>query len=203
MSRPSSQPSSASAVHAAAVGDGVVPVAHLDSCQRHVYHLAVGSVLFGHNPVATVQHVVGRKLHRGYQAQDGVFEHQHQYSSRGAESRYDCHGRTPDEYADANNYTQADNYQLDHLENPLDGVEFISLSVGQGVVKIADKYGDNAYGGPDDIERRDSRKPVECRGVAAEKAGKYPAYHDGRRELRHGLEQTHVDQVVVPVGRTA
>lgn len=71
----------------------VVPVTDFDRRERDLLHAAVGPV-FGHgNPVAHLQHVVGRELDARYEAEDAVAENQHDDRRRGAQSREQEGGR--------------------------------------------------------------------------------------------------------------
>ena len=66
--------------------NGIIPVTHLHCVQRDFYHRTVSSI-FGHcNPVAHLQHVIGRQLHTGNKPHNRILKHQHQYSGRSAQT---------------------------------------------------------------------------------------------------------------------
>ena len=66
-------------------GDGVVPVAYLDRGEADIDHRAVGAVLRHLQPVAKLEHIVGRELDTGHQTEDRIFKHQHQHRGHRAE----------------------------------------------------------------------------------------------------------------------
>ena len=59
-------------------GDGIVEVAHLDGVERHLDDCSVGAIFLHRDPVARAQHVVGRELYAGDEAEDRILEDQHQ-----------------------------------------------------------------------------------------------------------------------------
>jgi len=67
-------------------GNGFVPVLYFDRIKADIDHIPV-CIVFGHgDPVAHIDHLVGRKLDTGYKSQYGVFKYQHQDRSHGSQA---------------------------------------------------------------------------------------------------------------------
>lgn len=100
-------------------GDGVVPVAYLDRGEADIDHRAVGAVLRHLQPVAKLEHIVGRELDTGHQTKDRIFKYQHQYRGHRAEPANQDRWRLA--YQQGNNQDTDNNrrHQLNSLEYPL------------------------------------------------------------------------------------
>ena len=94
---------------------GFVPVADFDGVEGHFLDFTVDSVLVHHDPVSRAQHVVRGKLHACYQAEDSVFENEHQHRRRRTQSGNEGREVFFQEYAYHKDRAYTDDYDLEHL----------------------------------------------------------------------------------------
>ncbi|MNE31276.1 hypothetical protein D3C80_1248310 [compost metagenome] len=66
------------------IADGVIPVAHFDGGQTDIRDRPVCAVFRHFQPVAGLEHIVGRELNTGNKAKNGVFKDQHQHGGHSA-----------------------------------------------------------------------------------------------------------------------
>ena len=108
--------------------DRVVEVLDLHRVQRHFQHRPVHVVLRHADPVARLEHLIGRKHDARYEPEDRVLEDQHQDGGRCAQPGQQVQRGPSDDKADdddASDEKQADLQDLKHsLERPV--VHFVA-----------------------------------------------------------------------------
>ena len=181
-------------------GDGLVPVAHLDGGEGHLLHIAVGPVLGHGDPVAGAQHVVGRELYACHETHDGVFEHEHEHGGRGSQGGEYVAGILVDEDADHDDEGHADDHDLEHLVDALDGVVLEAVlmagEVVQGREERAQQLGYDGY----EVDEVDLEQEVERGVTVREGQGHEHGDEDGWHQAADILEQGVAEQDIVPSG---
>ena len=99
-------------------GDGVVPVLYFHRGEPDIGHAAVGAVFRHFQPVADIEHAVGRKLDAGHQAQNRVFKHQHQHRRHRAQAAEQNQRRLAEQKRNQQNHNADRSQKLNGLHEP-------------------------------------------------------------------------------------
>ena len=180
-------------------GDGIVPVAHLHRIECHLNHRTVGPIFRHGNPVAHLQHVVGRELHARYHAHDGVLEDEHQHGGRGSQSGQQREGRLVEQQGDDDDASHKPECHLHRLQQSLQG------SVAKLLLGAIDRV-DGFEQGVDKAEEGDEDEDVAEAAYQAERhrlhPGKGHGDGDGEHQGGHHAAEVHqhtaVEEDVIP-----
>lgn len=107
--------------------DRFVEVHDFDRVERNIDHVAVRVVLRHLDPVADPHHIVGRELHASHEAENRIFEDEHQHRRQRAETAQDDQRILPDEARDHDDAADDEQDDLDDLDIAFDRTDLGDL----------------------------------------------------------------------------
>ena len=182
-------------------GHGVVPVAHLDGVERHLRHRAVHAI-FGHlDPVAHLQHVVGRELYTAHEAHDGVLEHQHQYGGHRTQTGQQVQRVLVRQFADDDDDAHQPDEHLHRLHQSLERAVAVAARLAIHRVDGSHEGVSEEQQRQDDEHHADALHEAHRGGVGV---GKGHGREEVDDERHHDVAEAHhhlvVEHYVVPRG---
>ena len=182
-------------------GDGVVEVAHLDGVERHLDDRSVGAILLHGDPVARAQHIVGRELYAGDEAEDRVLEDQHEDGRRGAEAGEEGDGRLVDDDADDEDRPDEEERDLQDLDEAFHGLVFQRVLLAVDLVDDVERRVQETEGDGDDVDRAGFLQEGEQLRhlVLGEGDGEQDVGQDGGDDVHHLVDDLALDDQVVPL----
>ena len=180
--------------------DRIVPVADLHGRKRHLLHRAVRPVLRHGDPVADLQHVVGRELDARHESQDAVAEDQHDDGRRSAQPGQQDRRGLADQDGHDENRTDQQRDALRRLPQSLDGL------VLPGGARCGDTEGgieqrvDEAEDRNDDIGLHEAHHDDAHAGTLLEHDREHDGQQHGAQNVTGAAQHPDAEQRVVPHG---
>ena len=182
-------------------GDGIVEVAHLDGVERHLDDCSVGAIFLHRDPVARAQHVVGRELYAGDEAEDRILEDQHQDGRRGAESGEERDRRLVDDDADDEDRPDEEERHLQDLDESLDRLVFQDVPLAVDLLDDIERRVQETERDGNDVDRAGLLQEGEQLRhlVLREGDGQQDVGQDGGNDVHHLVDDLAFDDQVVPL----
>ena len=177
----------------------IVPVADLHGRERHLLDRAVRAVLRDRDPVADLQHVVGRELDPRNEAHDAVPEDQHQDRRRSPESGQQLDGRLVDQNRDDQDRGNQRSNALGGLPQPLDGFVLPRGAQRNDMEGRAQQGVDQPHEGHDDADLGQPQGDGLRRGALVEDHREDDRQQDGDQDVAAAVEHLHAEEFVVPL----
>ena len=139
----------------------IIEITHLHGIQRYFYHCTVRTIFRHGDPVAHLQHIVGRKLNTGYKSHDTIFENQHQNSGRRSQSGQQDHRALIDQNAYNNDGSYKEKNHLRRLQKSFQRFVPILLPLTVDLIDSRKQSADETKKNSNDIYQTETPQKIE------------------------------------------